>query len=153
MPRLRLCLLAVLLWLPQAQAADRPGRIVAAGQNGLLVIAVAELPAEARDTLRLIKQRGPFPFDRDGVVFMNYERVLPSQARGYYREYTVKTPGVLNRGGRRIVCGPLPEEYSGKGSEHRTTQRYARTTTLSEFPECYYSADHYQSFKRIREQS
>jgi len=193
MLRLRLCLLAALLWLPQAQAADQPGRTEAAGQNGLPVIAVAELPAEARDKLRFIKQGGPFSYDRDGVVFMNYERVLPRQTRGYYREYTVKTPGTRNRGARRIVCGPLPEGNSEKGSErdeaqgarsgatektskasfggdsptrydgstyhegrreseHRTTQRFARAATLMEFPECYYTADHYQSFKRIREQ-
>jgi len=212
MLRLRLCLLAALLWLPQVQAAGQAGRTGAAGQNGLPVIAVAELPAEARDTLRVIKQGGPFSYGRDGAVFMNYERALPSQSRGYYREYTVKTPGARNRGARRIVCGPPPEGNSGKGSErdeaqglrsfawpidygwqktpaeslvsgatektskasfggdspsgyvgttyheggqeseHRTTQRFARAATLTEFPECYYTADHYQSFKRIREQ-
>jgi ribonuclease T1 len=111
-------LLAALLWLP-------PGQAEPVAQSGLPVIAVAELPAEARDTLRAIKQGGPFAYDRDGVVFKNYERILPKQPRGYYREYTVKTPGVRHRGARRIVCG-LPVE-------------------------CYYSADHYQSFKRIRE--
>ena len=88
-------------------------------------IALAELPAEARDTLQAIKQGGPFAYPRDGVVFKNYERVLPKQPRGYYREYTVNTPGARNRGARRIVCGPLPE--------------------------CYYTADHYRTFKRIRE--
>lgn len=93
-------------------------------QEGLPVIALEELPAEARETLRIIRQGGPFSFYRDGVVFKNYERVLPIQPRGYYREYTVKTPGAGNRGARRIVCGLQPE--------------------------CYYSADHYQTFKRIR---
>lgn len=88
-------------------------------------IGESSLPAEARATLRLIKQRGPFPFPRDGVVFGNYEHRLPQQARGYYHEYTVKTPGARNRGARRIVCGPLPE--------------------------CYYSGDHYRTFQRIRE--
>ncbi|MBY0577134.1 MAG: ribonuclease [Gallionellaceae bacterium] len=113
---LHFLLLAALLWLPQAQA----------GQHAQLPdIAAAELPAEARATLRAIKQGGPFTYDRDGVVFKNYERVLPQQPRGYYHEYTVKTPGARNRGARRIVCGPLPE--------------------------CYYSADHYRTFKRIRE--
>ena len=111
-------LLAALLWLS-------PGQAEPVVQSGLPVIAVTELPAEARDTLRAIKQGGPFAYDRDGVVFKNYERILPKQPRGYYREYTVKTPGVRHRGARRIVCG-LPVE-------------------------CYYSADHYQSFKRIRE--
>ena len=88
-------------------------------------IAAANLPAEARDTLRLIKQGGPFPYPRDGVMFGNHEKRLPQQPRGYYREYTVKTPGVHSRGARRIVCGVLPE--------------------------CYYSGDHYQTFRRIRE--
>ena len=89
------------------------------------IITVAELPAEAHDTLQAIKQGGPFAYERDGVVFRNYERILPQRQRGYYREYTVRTPGARHRGARRIVCGPLPE--------------------------CYYSADHYQTFKRIRE--
>ncbi len=88
-------------------------------------IAVSALPPEARDTLRLIKRGGPFSFPRDGVVFGNYEHRLPQQPRGYYHEYTVKTPGARNRGARRIVCGPLPE--------------------------CYYSGDHYRTFKHIRE--
>ena len=98
-----------------------------AGQAGYLpVIAVAELPAEARQTLAAIRQGGPFEYERDGAVFRNYERVLPVRERGYYREYTVKTPGVRNRGTRRIVCG-LPLE-------------------------CYYTPDHYKTFKRIVEQ-
>lgn len=112
-------LLVLLLWLPQAQA-------VQPAQTVLPVIAVAELPAEARDTLQAIKQGGPFAYDRDGVVFRNHERILPMQPRGYYHEYTVKTPGARNRGARRIVCGKLPE--------------------------CYYSPDHYRTFKRIQEQ-
>lgn len=139
----RLWLLAALLWLPLAQA----GQPVA---GGLSDVTVAELPVEARDTLRAIKQGGPFAHARDGVVFKNYERKLPQQARGYYHEYTVKTPGARNRGARRIVCGKL-EGSSGKDSEHRTTQRFARAATLTEFSECYYTADHYQTFKRIRE--
>ncbi len=114
--RAGLFLLAALTWAP-AQAAEAAGT--------LPVIAATELPAEGRVTLSLIKQGGPFPYARDGVVFGNYERILPKQRRGYYHEYTVKTPGVRNRGPRRIVCGPLPE--------------------------CYYTADHYQTFKRIRE--
>lgn len=118
---LRLWLLAALLWLPQVQAAER---LEAA--SWLPVVAAAELPAEGRDTLQVIKRGGPFAYQRDGAVFGNYERVLPGQPRGYYREYTVKTPGARNRGARRIVCGPLPE--------------------------CYYSPDHYRTFKRIQEQ-
>lgn len=88
-------------------------------------IAVAELPAEARVTLQDIKRGGPYAYDRDGVVFGNFERILPKQPRGYYHEYTVRTPGVRSRGARRIISG-------GHG-------------------EYYYTADHYQSFKRIRE--
>lgn len=109
---LRLFLLAALLWLPQVQAVASD-------------IALTELPPEARQTLRHIEQGGPFPYARDGVVFGNYERKLPPKPRGYYREYTVKTPGVHHRGARRIVCGVVPD--------------------------CYYTADHYQTFKRIRE--
>ena len=111
-------LLAALLWLP-------PGQAEQAMPPGLQVVAVAELPAEARDTLRAIKQGGPFAYPRDGVAFKNYERILPIQARGYYREYTVKTPGVRNRGVRRIISGKLNEYY--------------------------YTADHYKTFKRILE--
>jgi len=95
------------------------------GYAGQAVIGVAELPAQARDTLSAIKRGGPFAYDRDGSVFGNYERILPKQSRGYYHEYTVKTPGLDNRGARRIVCGPPVE--------------------------CYYTADHYQTFKRIQE--
>jgi ribonuclease T1 len=88
-------------------------------------IALAALPSEARDTLHDIKQGGPFEFDRDGVVFGNFEKILPKQARGYYHEYTVKTPGVRSRGARRII----------EGANH----------------EYFYTDDHYQTFKKIRE--
>jgi ribonuclease T1 len=91
-------------------------------------IEAAALPKEGRDTLALIKKGGPFPYPaKDGSVFGNRERALPKQARGFYREYTVKTPGSRDRGARRIVCG---------GKEQR---------------ECYYTADHYKTFKLIRE--
>jgi ribonuclease T1 len=86
---------------------------------------LAGLPAEARQTLELIKRGGPFPYPRDGIVFQNREGRLPIQARGYYREYTVATPGRRDRGARRIVAG-RPGEY-------------------------YYSQDHYRSFWRIKE--
>ena len=92
-------------------------------------IALAELPAEARDVLGRIKSDGPFRYDRDGIVFGNREHRLPPQSRGYYHEYTVPTPGANNRGGRRIVCGG------------------PRTTPYA----CYYTSDHYQTFRRIRE--
>lgn len=101
----------------------------ARGPVPLEVVAARDLPAEARYTLSLIKQGGPFPYARDGVVFRNYEGILPKQKRGYYREYTVKTPGVRHRGARRIVAGGEPPQ----GEEY------------------FYTDDHYVSFKRIRE--
>jgi ribonuclease T1 len=92
------------------------------------VVALAELPPEARETERLIRGGGPFVSAKDGVVFGNRERILPRQARGYYREYTVKTPGARDRGARRVVCG---------GRDARTPDT------------CYYTDDHYASFRRI----
>ena len=91
-------------------------------------VALAELPREAQQTEKLIRAGGPFPYAKDGVTFGNRERQLPRRERGYYREYTVPTPGASNRGARRIVCGGVP-----------VTQ-----------PEvCYYSDDHYASFRQI----
>jgi ribonuclease T1 len=107
----------VLLFLPGSVLGQRP--------EGLPEIAVAQLPVDARKTLELIRQGGPFPYERDGSVFGNYERLLPHRSRGYYLEYTVKTPGVRSRGARRIVAG--------RGGE------------------LYYTEDHYRSFKRVRE--
>ena len=94
----------------------------------LPAIAAVDLPKEARITLALIRDNGPFPYERDGVPFGNREALLPPKPRGYYHEYTVKSPGSRSRGARRIVCG-------------------GKTATLAE---CYYSDDHYQSFKSIR---
>ena len=91
-------------------------------------VALSSLPAEAQKTHQLIRSGGPFPYQKDGTVFGNRERRLPSSPRGYYREYTVNTPGARNRGARRIVCG-------GK----QPTQPDA----------CFYTADHYASFKLI----
>ena len=92
-------------------------------------IRIDALPAEAHEALERIRTGGHLPYERDGVVFGNRERLLPERAHGYYHEYTVKTPGVHSRGARRIVCGG------------------AITSTS----ECYYSDDHYRSFKRIRQ--
>lgn len=86
-------------------------------------IFAANLPIEARETLNLIRAGGPFPYERDGVVFGNFEKRLPLQPRGYYREYTVKTPGRQDRGPRRIIAG--------RGNEY------------------YYTADHYRTFRRV----
>jgi len=88
-------------------------------------VAPADLPPQARATLQLIEQGGPFPYSRDGTTFGNYERLLPQRPRGYYREYTVPTPGARNRGARRIVAGRIGERY--------------------------YTDDHYRTFRRIRE--
>lgn len=98
---------------------------IAAAREALPTVALRDLPAEAQTTYRLIQQGGPFPYRKDGSVFGNFERRLPQQPRGYYREYTVPTPGARNRGARRIVAG------SGN--------------------EFYYTGDHYRSFSRIRE--
>ena len=88
-------------------------------------IAINQLPAEARQTLALIKAGGPFPYSKDGTVFSNRQGLLPKRGRGYYKEYTVKTPGARDRGARRIVAG-IPGEY-------------------------YYTEDHYTTFRRIIE--
>jgi ribonuclease T1 len=90
------------------------------------VVALSELPKEARATLALIRKGGPYPYAKDGAVFGNREAQLPKERRGYYREYTVKTPGDRTRGARRIVAGRSGEYY--------------------------YTDDHYNSFRRIREQ-
>lgn len=92
-------------------------------------VRVTELPRQGRETYELIRQGGPFPYDKDGAVFGNRERQLPAEKRGYYREYTVQTPGSRDRGARRIVCGGPPR------APHA----------------CYYTADHYANFRRIVE--
>jgi ribonuclease T1 len=120
-------LLAAAMSSPLAQArsqADRPRE-----GSAPAVVHVAELPREGRATYERIRQGGPFPGGKDGAVFGNRERLLPRAARGFYREYTVPTPGSRDRGARRIVCGGP------------TRQPYA----------CYYSADHYASFRMIVE--
>jgi ribonuclease T1 len=94
---------------------------------GIATVSLGSLPPQGQETFRLIHVGGPFPFDKDGVVFGNRERLLPGQKRGYYLEYTVKTPGSRDRGARRIVCGG------------------PRTAPDA----CYYSADHYASFRKI----
>ena len=106
------------------RSSDRASR---QGADGLGTVAVADLPAEARQTLALIREGGPYPYEKDGTVFGNYERKLPRQRRGYYTEYTVRTPQVRSRGARRIIAG---------GRDGRPT-------------EFYYTDDHYQTFRRI----
>ena len=123
--RRRLPLLLLLLavaalvgtWEPAGQAPDTSGAPVAATQPGL--------PPEAVATLQLIQQGGPFPHRQDGTVFQNREGLLPQRTRGYYREYTVRTPGLSHRGARRIVTGGTPPEVY------------------------YYTEDHYRSFRQL----
>ena len=91
--------------------------------SGLPYVAAADLPPEARETLGLIDDDGPYPYDQDDSVFQNREGILPDQPEGYYREYTVATPGSDDRGARRIVAG--------SGGEF------------------YWTDDHYASFSRI----
>jgi len=91
-------------------------------------ITLAALPPQGRDVMVQIRQGGPFRYEKDGTVFGNRERLLPRHKRGFYREYTVPTPGLSHRGARRIVCGGIQLQA----------------------PEaCYYTEDHYASFKRI----
>lgn len=119
--------LALALAASGAQARDeRPAKPIEE-------VSLATLPREARTTLELIKRGGPYPYRKDGTVFQNRERLLPIQPRGYYTEYTVRTPGERDRGARRIVAG------AGPGGNPATSGEY------------YYTGDHYRSFKRIRE--
>jgi ribonuclease T1 len=111
------------------------GPIQAREAQYLREVVLADLPVEARETLRLIRQGGPFPYPRkDGTTFGNFERRLPLQPRGYYREYTVPTPGRRDRGARRIIAGE------------------GRVGNVARSGEYYYTDDHYRSFRRIREQ-
>jgi ribonuclease T1 len=113
-----LCVFAGMAFAAQARTTSEPPR----------EIALSELPKEAQEIYALVGKGGPFQFDRDGVVFGNREKLLPAKPRGYYHEYTVRTPGVSSRGGRRLVCG---------GKEKAPDA-------------CYYSDDHYRSFRKIR---
>lgn len=109
----------LLFWLSSSAIAEA----------NLPIVALNSLPPEVKQTLQLVRQGGPFPNRRDGVVFANRERILPRQKNAYYHEYTVATPGLSGRGARRLVVGGMPQ----------TSQ------------EIYYSDDHYRSFKQVRE--
>lgn len=127
------------LWLVDAGGDDGSGSggqgsdqsaAATPGEDGtpdssLDTIAESDLPEEGQDTLGLIRSDGPFPYDRDGVTFQNREGILPSRDSGYYREYTVPTPGSDDRGARRIVGGDDGDRY--------------------------YTDDHYESFQQIEE--
>jgi guanyl-specific ribonuclease Sa len=116
--RLPLLLLLAAVAVLLTQWAPGPGGPGAGPESG-------GLPPEAIETLRLIERGGPFPHRQDGTVFQNRERLLPDRARGYYREYTVPTPGARDRGARRIVTGGDPPDVF------------------------YYTEDHYRSFREI----
>lgn len=114
---------------PQATRPSAPSQTTAPVSatdpvSGLRWMARSALPMQGQQTYALILRGGPFPYARDGVTFQNREGTLPGRSRGTYREYTVKTPGSSDRGAKRIVCAALPE--------------------------CYYTEDHYASFRRIR---
>lgn len=117
---LAISLLALGFCLPAlVQAKKDPGEVV--------IVKLAELPQQGRVTYALIHQGGPFPYPKDGSAFGNRERILPAQKRGYYREYTVATPGAKTRGARRLVCGGQAKSPDA----------------------CYYSDDHYASFRKV----
>jgi ribonuclease T1 len=118
------------LFVTLAGSVLMAGSVQARGPNPetMSAVSLTQLPVEAQTTHRLILAGGPFPYRKDGSVFGNRERALPGKRRGYYHEYTVDTPGARDRGARRIVCGGLP-------------------VTRPEV--CFYTADHYTSFRRI----
>lgn len=116
-------------WLILLAAFMLAGPVHARGSVPLDEVMLDQLPREAQQTMALIRQGGPFPYDKDGSIFGNYEGVLPKQKRGYYHEYTVKTPRARNRGARRIISGGEP----------KTSGEY------------YYTSDHYKTFRRIRD--
>jgi guanyl-specific ribonuclease Sa len=138
MPRwLRIALLLAVVVAVMQWIDSRPSQVEPRANDGVAAEAAPTgdaarasrypgfLPPEAVATLEQIERGGPFPYDRDGSVFQNRERRLPDQPRGYYREYTVETPGARDRGARRIVTGGQPPEVY------------------------YYTDDHYRSFRRL----
>jgi ribonuclease T1 len=120
--------LALALLLTSVLASAPAAKESLDGSVNAASVALASLPAEAQQTQQLILRGGPFPYRKDGSTFGNRERQLPAKPRGFYKEYTVKTPGSSDRGARRIVCGgPRPAQPEA----------------------CFYTADHYASFRRI----
>jgi ribonuclease T1 len=114
---------AVVTWAVNSGGFSGGGRQGDADPADIPQVALADLPPQAAQTVTLIEAGGPFPYSQDGVVFHNYERLLPAEPTGYYHEYTVPTPGAGDRGARRIIRGS-----SG---------------------ELYWTSDHYRSFERI----
>ena len=124
-PLLLAAIVAFGAWQTRAPGPDAPAQGAAGDARVDPERYPGFLPAEAIETLRAIERGGPFPYDRDGTVFQNREGRLPPMARGYYREYTVRTPGSRDRGARRIVAGGRPPEVF------------------------YYTDDHYRTFRRV----
>ncbi|MEU7562829.1 ribonuclease domain-containing protein [Streptomyces eurythermus] len=120
---LLICLAVLLTGCSGASPPASPGVSTPAWAHGMATVPASRLPAEARGTLALIDRGGPFPYAQDGAVFGNFEQHLPRHRRGYYHEYTVKTPGSHDRGARRLV--------TGQGGE------------------IYYTDDHYDSFRAV----
>jgi len=121
-------IVAALLWQRHAatpKAPDIPVPAAVATQPSGDHSLPGYLPPQAVETLMLIARGGPFPHHQDGVVFGNYEGLLPKEPRGYYHEYTVETPGAHTRGARRIITGGTPPVVY------------------------YYTNDHYRSFRRF----
>ena len=110
-------------------ASDAQARSSPQVTEGMPDVALTALPPQGQRVFTLIESGGPFKYEKDGTVFGNRERLLPPNTRGYYREYTVDTPGLKHRGARRIVCG---------GQQPRRPEA------------CFYTDDHYASFSQIR---
>jgi ribonuclease T1 len=116
--------LAVAGYCSRLSTVDKPaGPVAATPASGLPTVRLDQLPPEAAQTLALIDKGGPFPYDRDGITFANQERLLPQRPNGYYKEYTVPTPGSRDRGARRLVVGKEGDVY--------------------------YTDDHYASFRQV----
>jgi guanyl-specific ribonuclease Sa len=129
---LAIVILAVMMWNRHAGAPDVVASSATQTESGPSARApqpandnAASLPAQAREAIQRINRGGPFEYTQDGGVFGNYEGLLPKQPRGYYREYTVETPGARTRGARRIITGGTPPTA------------------------WYYTDDHYRSFRRF----
>jgi ribonuclease T1 len=128
----RLLLMAAALAVGAACGREPAAPTLPDAQVSIAEVALDALPPQARQTLSLIRQGGPFPYRKDGTMFANREGLLPRRPRGYYSEYTVPTPGSRDRGARRIVAG------KGETGNPATSGEY------------YYTDDHYRSFRRIR---
>jgi ribonuclease T1 len=108
---------------PPSAGPSSSARATATPVSGLTTVRLSSLPPEAAATVALIDKGGPYPYDKDGTIFGNLEGLLPKQPRGYYREFTVRTPGSRDRGARRVIAGRAGDLY--------------------------YTGDHYESFRQI----